>query len=175
MPIPPEAYMAGADAIKHLSNWIQIAGIVIMGVVAIVIAYMTKLAKDSKALAVKNQEVVEANKKVIDAETEIRKKERDAQLSEMVSKANEKFAEIQSKFNDRVTETKHIAERTAEALAKHIEDDRERDKKTDIYIEKIDNALNILKDNFHRVDVKLEKMNMAMETIHKEIKREHNN
>jgi hypothetical protein len=103
----------------------------------------------------------ETSVKLVNTETELRKARRDQQLGEM-----------QSRFNDEITAVKHKTENNATAISRHIEEDREKDNKTAIYIEKIDSALNILKENFHHVDVKLERIMTAMDIDKRGGKRE---
>jgi uncharacterized protein HemX len=140
------AATAAGGVITNITHWIQLVALVLVLGFAAWAVWMAKCAKDGK--------------KVIDAETELRKARRDQQLGEM-----------QSRFNDELTRVKALVEKNAESISRHIEEDREKDNKTAIYIEKIDTALNILKENFHHVDVKLERIMTAMDIDKRDGKR----
>jgi hypothetical protein len=166
--MPPEAYTAAGNA----TNFWPFITLVLVSLLGVFSAWMAKRAEKDVKLA--------------NAETELRTARRDHQLDEMDaqfdcklgemrSQYDGKFGEMQSRFNDEITAVKHKTENNATAITRHIEEDREKDNKTAIYIEKIDTALNILKENFHHVDVKLERIMTAMDIDKREGKREQRN
>jgi hypothetical protein len=163
--MPTEAYTAAANA---TSFW-PFVTLVLVAALGVFSTWMAKRAERDVKLANAETELRTARR---DHQLEERDAQIDCKLGEMRLQYDGKFGEMQSRFNDELTAIKHKTENNAAAIARHIEEDREKDNKTAIYIEKIDTALNILKENFHHVDVKLERIMTAMDIDKREGKRE---
>jgi len=127
------AFKAGADAIAHINNELQIIGLVVIGVFAVVILWMLKLAGESKKLI----EVKEAAANKLIEEKETAEKERTAHRK---AERDAEIGGITQRFD---TEIKHLEAKLDEHLCAH----KVNDEKTQKSVESIDTRLRRIEAN----------------------------
>jgi len=132
------AYTAARGMIKDINNELQIVALIVVGVFAVIILWLLKVAGDGKKL------VAEKEKAEIER-TNHRTKERDAQINAMGARLD---AEI---------------EKVRTALEEHLKDHLKEETATQERFDKLDGRLNRIEGNMHTIDINIAKIMVAIE------------
>jgi len=128
-----DVFKAGADAIAHINNELQIIGLVVICVFAVVILWMLKLSGESKKLIeVKDaaaKKLIEEKEAAEKERTKHRKKERDAEINGIAARFDAEAKRLEAKLDN------------------HLDDHKINDEKTQKSVESIDTRLRRIEAN----------------------------
>jgi len=151
--MPETANVVPTGLLEHVNGWFPLVGLLLLCAVPVIIAWINKVSKDSKAVAEANKALILEKEKAEMERTEHRAAQRTAEISGMSARLDNRIDKVET------------------ALFKHFDDHKLTDNAIHESINKLGLKIDKMEDNMHSINVNIAEIRVRMEMNETERKR----